>query len=115
MPSVRQQRGTAAEDWAADFLRQKNFEILGQHITSRFGEIDILAKDHDIVVAIEVKARNSDAFGPAIESVTPKKMTSISQTLDWYCQQQGWMDVPRRIDVITIDKNNQVEHHLGVE
>lgn len=114
MPSVRQQRGTAAESQAVELLRRKNYEIVGRHVTSRFGEIDILARDGEILVAVEVKYRSNDAMGKAIESVTPAKLEKIHAALEDYCAQENIESRDIRIDLVAID-GDQVEHLIGVE
>src|SRR5690349_17682069 len=114
MPSPRQRRGTAAENRAADFLQRKKFEIIGRHITSRFGEIDILARDEQTVVAVEVKYRSTDAMGKAIEGVTAEKLEKIHAALEDYCAREKIKAEKIRIDLVTIDGEN-IEHIIGVE
>ncbi len=114
MPSVRQVRGTAAEDQAVELLRKKNYEILGRHITSRFGEIDILVRDGETLVAVEVKYRSNDAMGQAIEGVTPAKLEKINAALEDYCAREKIVAPDIRIDVVAID-GRRIEHFIGVE
>lgn len=114
MPSAHQQRGATAEDQAVVLLQKKKYAILGRHITSRFGEIDILARDGATLVAVEVKYRSSDAMGTAIESVTTTKLEKIQAALEDYCQREKIIAKNIRIDVIAID-GQRIEHLMGVE
>lgn len=113
MPSVRQQKGKVAEDRAVDFLHQKKYEVLGRHVTSRFGEIDILARDGDTLVAVEVKYRSDDAMGRAVESVSPSKLKKIHAALEDYCARENITSEKIRIDIVTID-GNRLDHLVGV-
>lgn len=98
----------------AELLRRKNFEILGQHITSRFGEIDILARDGETLVAVEVKYRSNDAMGRAVENVTPAKLEKIHAALEDYCAREKINAEKIRIDLVTID-GDVIDHLVGVE
>lgn len=103
MPSARQRIGQEAEDKAARFLLGQGYEIIDRHVTSRYGEIDILARDGEVIVAIEVKSRNSDAHGRAVEAVTDRKLEKIAAALHEVLVKREWQLRPYRIDVITID------------
>lgn len=113
MPSSRQRYGTQAEEQAADFLVRKGFTILDRHVTSRFGEVDILAQDGETVVAVEVKARRSLVFGRAIEAVTAQKLERLAAAFHDILDKRGLEDRPIRIDVITVEPSG-VEHLVGV-
>lgn len=105
MPSARQRRGTEAEQRAADFLSERGMQILDRHVTSRFGEIDILALDGKTIVAVEVKARRNAKFGRAVESLTEAKITRIENTLHDVLNKRGWAERPYRIDLVTIESD----------
>lgn len=113
MPSARQRFGQAAEERAVEFLRRKNFIIHGQHLTSRFGEIDILAQDGQTMVAVEVKARRTATFGRAIESLTPQKLERLAAALHDVLDRRGWSDRPIRIDLVTVEPQG-LDHLLGI-
>lgn len=113
MPTRRQVFGTESERRAADFLRAKGFQTLDAHVTSRYGEIDLLMLDGPTVVAVEVKARRSRAYGAAVESLTDRKLQHIADTLYIVLQQRGWERRPFRIDVVTIE-GQHIRHYPGV-
>lgn len=113
MPSPRQRFGTAAEDRAAEFVQQRGLNILERHVTSRYGEIDILAEDGTTIVAIEVKARRNETFGRAIEAMTESKIEKIFAALHDILEQRGWSDREYRLDVVTID-GNEIEYHQAI-
>ena len=84
MPSLPQRLGTAGEDIAATFLIGKGYEILDRHVSTRGGEIDIVARDGNELVFVEVKMRRSDTFGGPEEAVTDQKLDRIQSAIDAY-------------------------------
>jgi len=68
-----QKYGQESETVAVNFLEKKGYKIIGKNFRTKFGEIDIIAKDFDTLAFIEVKARKSDTFGSPKESITYTK------------------------------------------
>ena len=107
--------GNAAERDAAAFLKSKKFTIVDVQYRNRFGEIDIVAKDGEEFVMVEVKARNDHEFGYPEESVTRSKLRKISIVAEHFMS-----DHPRcewRIDVIAIEYDQtppKITHIVGV-
>jgi len=95
--------GKWGENIAADELRRLGYVILARRYRTRFGEIDIVAQDNETVVFVEVKARRTDRYGSAAESVTDWKQRRIAaMALDYL----GWvdrLDDPCRFDVVAVD------------
>ena len=74
-------RGRHAEDVAATFLQQKGLTILERNYQCRYGEIDLIARDGDALVFVEVRMRKSAAFGGAAASITPdRKSTRLNSS-----------------------------------
>lgn len=113
MPSPRQKFGTQAEQQAADFLIAKRFTLIDRHVTSRFGELDLLMQDGQTIVAVEVKARRSATHGLAVEALTNTKLQRIADALHDILEQRGWSRQMYRIDVVTIDPSG-INHLQGV-
>lgn len=103
MPSAKQVLGTRAENAVADFLRRRGYNILQTHVTSRYGEIDILARHGTTWVAVEVKIRRSDRFGTAVESVTPQKIEKLLLALHDYLDKHEQPTDDVRVDVVALD------------
>lgn len=101
MPHARRQFGNEAEKEAARFLKKAGMKILERQYRTRFGEIDLIAKDGDEIVFVEVKARKSAVFGYPEESVTARKLEKIARVGEHYLARKG--DVPHRIDVVAIE------------
>ncbi len=106
MPEQPNQRekGAIAEDAAVEFLKEKGFKIVKRNFHfGRDGEIDIIARDKDVLVFIEVKARASDVYGSPESSITPSKMKVIRRTAEGYLYINKISNVECRFDVIALD------------
>lgn len=95
--------GNYGEELAANFLKELGFKILERNYRIQGGEIDIVAKDKEILVFVEVKTRYSHKFGLPIESITPWKIRPLLKTALFYIQKIKWGEKPYRLDVISVD------------
>lgn len=93
--------GAHGERLAERFLEQHGVTILARNVHSRYGEIDLIAQEGETLLFIEVKFRQSNHFGSALDSVTPQKQTRFLKTVEAYLQENP-SDAPLRIDVIGI-------------
>ena len=93
------EKGAEAEREAEAFLKAKGFKILERNFRLRMGEIDLIARDADVVVFVEVRARSSNAFGTPQETVTMAKRRRIIRTAQAYVQRHA-LDAPMRFDVV---------------
>ncbi len=100
---TRQETGKLGEDLATVELWHQGYVILARRYRTRYGEIDIVAQDGETIVFIEVKARRSDRYGTAAESVTPWKQRRIAAMALDYLAWAGRIDAPCRFDVVAID------------
>lgn len=94
--------GKEGEKIAAGFLRENRYRILKMNYKNRFGEIDIIAKDKDVICFIEVKARTSDQFGLPEEALTPVKQRKISQVAVSFLKEKKLLDRKARFDVVSV-------------
>jgi len=69
---------------AVEYLKLKGYRILARNFRSRFGEIDIIARDKGVTAFIEVKARNSSYLVSGRESVDMRKIKKITKTASLY-------------------------------
>lgn len=99
--------GRLAEKLAAERLIQKGFLIIERNFSNKFGEIDIIAKDKETIVFVEVKAKKGVSFGLPEEMVTKGKLQRIRNMAVFYLKDTV---APCRIDVVAIvfDENLQV-------
>lgn len=87
---------------AKKYLEEKGYRILGENYAGRMGEIDLIAKDGDTLVFVEVKARENTAFGEPIEAVTPQKVRKIALTAQQYLVQKRLLGSDVRFDVVEV-------------
>lgn len=114
MSKQRINLGKRGEDIAARFLLEKGLALITRNYRDKFGEVDIIAKDRETLVFVEVKTRRSNRFGLPEEAVTPAKQQKIIRVASNYLVQHQLLDAPVRFDVIaiTIDQGNPQITHL---
>lgn len=94
--------GKKAEKAAADFLKGKGYRIRKRNYRTKFGEIDIIAQDKDVICFVEVKARHSLDLGAPEEAVFARKQRQISKTAVHYLKSNKLLEKPARFDVVTL-------------
>ena len=94
--------GTQYELLAIAFLEAKHYIILEHSYRCRFGEIDIIAKDDEYIVFVEVKYRKKGDYGYPREAVNYKKKQHILRTAMYYLKINIGYEVASRFDVIEI-------------
>jgi putative endonuclease len=96
-----QRIGKWGEDTAIEYLTQKGYEILARNVRTPYGEIDIIAKQTDVLIFIEVKTRTSNKMGLPEEAITPRKREHMLAAADHYAAEHEidhW-----QIDVVAIE------------
>ena len=95
--------GAQYEQAAVLFLQKNNAVILEQNFRSRIGEIDIIARQKDTILFVEVKYRKNLSKGQPAEAVNYQKQRVISRVADYYRIRHGLGDdLSYRFDVIGI-------------
>lgn len=106
----KRQKGSSYERRAADYLVGQGYEIIEMNYRCKFGEIDIIARNGEYLVFVEVKYRYSAAGGLPEEAVDWKKQRRISRVASYYCMKHGISEaMPCRFDVAAFLKD---EVHL---
>ena len=98
----RQVRGKAGEQLACDELRRRGYAILARRYRTRGGELDIVARHHDTLVFVEVKARTSTRFGTPGEAVDWRKRVRLRRMAEDFLARAGLWRVPCRFDVVAV-------------
>ena len=115
--------GRLGEDYACKLLEQKGGVILCRNYTSRWGEIDVIARLGRYLVFAEVKTRASDALAPPQMAVTPAKQRRIIRTAIQFMTRRP-LQLQPRFDVIALTTDrytgeviqcNHIENAFGVE
>lgn len=94
--------GKSGEDLACRELGRRGYAILARRYRTRIGELDIVARDHGVLVFVEVKTRTSDRFGVPAEAVTLHKQAKVRMMADDYLLRKGLADCPCRFDVVAV-------------
>lgn len=100
----RRRIGTAYENQAVLFLEGKGYQIVERNYTIRQGEIDLVARDGEYLVFVEVKFRSSGEAGAALQAVTPAKQRRLIYAARSYLCRRGYDEwTPCRFDVLAFE------------
>lgn len=94
--------GRKGEDLAVAHLLDSGYKLLDRNYRCRFGEIDIIARDGEFLVFVEVKARRSGAFGTPFEAVDLRKQQRICKVALHYINKHHLHEQPVRFDVAAV-------------
>ena len=98
----RHETGKTGEDLACDFLLKKNFEIIERNFRCKIGEIDIISKDKEELVFVEVKTRTQKMYGNPAEAIDIKKKKHIYRAAEYYMLINNIENVFCRLDVMEV-------------
>ena len=99
----RRDTGNLGEKLAQSFLKKHGYRILETNYRCRRGEIDIIARQRDFLVFIEVRSKKSLDFGTPEESITPAKKRRIRAAAFHYLQTHAKLPPQWRIDFVAIE------------
>ncbi len=102
MLSRQQQFGEKGESIAERHLKRRGYKILEKNYRTKVGEIDIIAKEKNTIVFVEVKTRRSWQFGNPKGAVTPAKQRKISMVALHYLKTMDRSNARARFDVVAI-------------
>jgi putative endonuclease len=94
-------QGSAAEERALRHLQAQGLQLLERNFRSRCGEIDLIMRQGEALVFIEVRYRQSRNYGSPLETVTPTKQRRLINAASHYLQRRN-LDLPCRFDVVGI-------------
>lgn len=119
-PSVlsRKQLGALGERHAARFLRAKGYRLLEANFTTRYGELDLIARDNDTLVFVEVRTRTSEETMTPLSSVNERKQEHVIRTARAYLRTRRLPECPCRFDVVEViatptGRVREVRHYAG--
>lgn len=98
----KRQIGSYYEQLAKGYLEAKGYHILEANYRIRLGEIDLIARDKEYTVFIEIKYKRSSRHGYPRESVGYAKQQKILQVAAYYMMCRGLTDTPARFDVVEL-------------
>lgn len=114
----RVELGIKGEDIAADYLREKGYDILCRNYRIGHSDIDILARESDTLVFVEVRTKLKIDRGMPEETITYRKLQQMKQTAGYYLAINR-IESPARLDAlcIVLDTTSAIkhlEHYIGV-
>jgi putative endonuclease len=102
-------KGDDKERLAEDYLVAKHFTLIERNFLCKRGEIDLIMKDQDYLVFIEVRYRETQEFGGALASITAGKQKKLRRAAEYYLLQHfGNTPPPCRFDVVGIEGQDEI-------
>ena len=99
-------RGQDAELACCKYLQQQGLKLLAKNYHGRRGELDLIMRDNNTVVFVEVRFRKNDAYGSALESITSSKQEKLRITAEQYLQTETKLK-NGRFDVVAMTEKVQ--------
>jgi len=100
--SHTRERGNHGEDLAVDWLERHGYRTVARNVRTRAGEIDVVAWEREILCFLEIKARASRTYGPAVAAVPITKQRRLAHAAASYLAHRP-TDAPCRFDVLAMD------------
>jgi putative endonuclease len=103
MSEHRKSLGKKGEELAASYLQKRQkYQILQRNYRCVFGEVDIVAKDRDVLTFIEVRTRKSEDYGNPKESITKRKQDQLSKVALEFINKYDAHHMKARFDVVAV-------------
>jgi putative endonuclease len=99
----RKDLGRWGETYACDYLQKKGYQLISKNYYSRYGEIDLIMRVEDTLVAVEVKTRRSNEFGYGEDSITNKKLKTIYMTMTSFLMEHPKLPENWQLDVVVVE------------
>jgi len=103
MMSLTGMLGNRAEKRALKYLKQQGLHAVEQNYNSRFGEIDLIVRDHEYLVFVEVRYRKNASYGGALASIDRHKQAKLRRTAQHYLIRHKLSDSACRFDILCLE------------
>jgi putative endonuclease len=100
-------RGEKSEQLAYDYLLKQGLLLINKNFRCKYGELDLIMKDAETLVIVEVRHRKSNKYGGALESISQKKQSRIIATTQYYLSTHK-VNSPVRFDVIAMSNDTDI-------
>mgnify|MGYP000488701769 FL=1 len=102
-------KGDDKERLAEDYLTAMHFTVIERNFLCKRGEIDLIMKDQDYLVFVEVRYRETQEFGGALASITAGKQKKLRRAAEYYLLKHfGNTPPPCRFDVVGIEGQDEI-------
>ncbi|MFT4028667.1 MAG: YraN family protein [Protaetiibacter sp.] len=116
--AAKDELGRRGERLAERYLLARGYRLVERNWRCRHGEIDLVARDGDTLVFVEVKTRTSTAFGHPFEAITPAKLARLRRLAGLWCETHPRERGRVRIDAVAVlaphGTESRIEHLVGV-
>jgi len=102
MKKFNRQKGNQGEDEAVLFLEKKGYKIINRNFQTKFGEIDIVARQNKKIIFVEVKASFGNSYGQPWERISRHKIFQVRRMGQLYLRQNKLTNIPLRIDAVGV-------------
>lgn len=100
---ARAQLGAAAEALAAEYLHRHGLSVIARNLRCKFGELDLVCLDTEVLVIVEVRLRRRNDYGGALASVTWRKRRKLIRATRYFWQRHAeWRARRLRFDVVAL-------------
>ncbi|MBM3943462.1 MAG: YraN family protein [SAR202 cluster bacterium] len=103
MATARSRLGDYGEGLARQYLEAQGCQFLAAKYRCRWGEADLVMRQGEVIVFVEVRTRRGATFGSPEESLTPAKARRLKATGQHYLEQQGLSGAAWRIDLVAVE------------
>jgi len=107
LPKSKVEKGREGELIASRFLSSKGFEIIARNFRIDHKEVDIIAREGEFLVFVEVKFGRVGSFGEPVEWVGPRKKKNLIEAAKLYLSKNELHDLPVRFDVVAISQRGE--------
>lgn len=94
--------GDWGEDLALRYLQERGYELVERNYRTRYGELDLVVRDRETLVFVEVKLRRGRGYGDPLEAVTPRKQAAVRSMAERYLAERAPAFDTLRFDVVGI-------------
>ena len=107
-----QRTGNDAELRACQYLNEQGLELIERNFHCRYGEIDLVMRDQQTIIFVEVRFRKADSLVDGAQSITTSKQQRIIRSASYYLQRHKFNEtIPARIDVVAVTQGKD-EHQF---
>jgi putative endonuclease len=103
--------GKDAETACCDYLKSHGLKLVDKNYNCRFGEIDIIMTDDNMLVFVEVRYRKNSKFGGGLESITPTKQQKLRKSAELYLQKNRQYQ-NARLDVVSMSADTSSQSDM---
>jgi putative endonuclease len=107
--ATHNETGKRGEELAANYLKEKGFEIIEKNYRWKRFEIDLIVKKEPFLIFVEVKTKTNTTFGYPEDDVTPQKAKQVMAAAEEFVYETGWKKEIRFDIVAVIIKGQSIE------